>query len=132
MVVIIITTAKCNSHLTIVDLKMDHFLVEIIKTRKIGGQIQTDKLVELWKENIVLIESSRSHETWLKIRGEINKLGKEKTVLQCRNKIRNLKDIYKNAKENNVKTGSSSFPQYFHHFDEVPGCRAVVNMPEMI
>ena len=41
---------------------------------------ETDKFVELWKENIVLIESSRSHETWLKIRAEINKLGKEKTV----------------------------------------------------
>ena len=94
---------------------------------------QNDKLVELWKENIVLIGSSRSHETWLKIRAEINKLGEEKTVLQCRNQIHNLKDIYKNAKENNAKIGSSPmFPQYFHDFDEVLGCRAVVNMPEMI
>ena len=41
-------------------------------------------------------------------------------------KIRNLKDIYKNAKENNAKTGSfPTFPQYFHDFDEVLGCRAV-------
>ena len=72
---------------------------------------QTDKLVKLWKENIVLNESSRSHETSLKIRTEINKSGKEKTVLQYRNKIRNLKDIYKNVKENNAKTGGSSmFP----------------------
>ena len=94
---------------------------------------QTDKLVELWKQNIVLIESSRSHKTWLRIRAEINTLGKEKTVLQCIKKIRNLKDIYKNAKENNAKTGSSPmFPQYFHDFDEVLGCRAVVNMLEMI
>ena len=94
---------------------------------------QTEKLVELWKANIVLIEFSRSHETWLKITAEIDKLGKQKTVLQCRSKIRNLKDIYKNAKGNNAKTGSSpTFPQYFHHFDEVPSCRAVVNMPEMI
>ena len=87
---------------------------------------QTDKLVQLWKENIVLIESSRSHETQLKIRAEINKLGKEKTVLQCRNKIRNLKDIYNKAKENNGKTGSSpTFPQHFHNFDGVLGCRAL-------
>ena len=95
--------------------------------------LQTDKLVELWKENIVLIESSRSHETWLKIRAEINKLRKGKTVIQCRNKICNLKDIYKNAKENNAQTGiSPTFPQYFHDFDEVLGCRAVVNMQETI
>ena len=94
---------------------------------------QTDKLVKLWKENIVLIESSRSNETSLEIKTEINKSGKEKTVLQYRNKIRNLKDIYKNAKENNAKTGSSSmFPQYFHDFDEVLGGRAIVNMSEMI
>ena len=67
------------------------------------------------------------------MRAEINKLGKKKTVLKCRNKIRNSKDIYKNAKENNAKTGTSpAFPQYFHDFDEVLGCRAVVNMPETI
>ena len=36
-------------------------------------------------------------------------------------------------KKNNAKTGSSpTFPQYFHDFDEVLGCRAVLNMPEMI
>ena len=48
---------------------------------------QTDKLVKLWKENIVLIESSRSNETSLEIKTEINKSGKEKTVLQYRNKF---------------------------------------------
>ena len=79
------------------------------------------------------VESRRSHEKWLRIRTEINKLDKQKTVLQCRNKICNLRDIYKNAKENNVKTESSpTFPQYFHHSEEVLGCRAAVNMPETI
>ena len=84
---------------------------------------QTDKLVELGK----------SLETWLKIRTEINKLGKEKTVLLCIKKILNLKNIYKYAKENNAKTGSfPTFLQYFHNFDKVLGCRAVVIMLEMI
>ena len=69
----------------------------------------------------------------MKIRAEINKLGKEKTVLQYIKKIRNLKEICKNAKENIAKTGSSpTFPQYSHDFDEVLGCRAVVKMLEMI
>ena len=54
-------------------------------------------------------------------------------MLQCRNKICNLKDIYKNVKENNTKTGSSPmFPQYFHDFEEVLSCRAVVNTPQTI
>ena len=60
---------------------------------------QTDKLVKFWRDNIVLIESSISYETWLKIRAETNKLDKEKMVLQCRNKIRNLKDIDQNGKK---------------------------------
>ena len=67
------------------------------------------------------------------MRTEIDNLGKEKTVLQCRNKIRNLQDISNNAKENNAKKGTSStFPHYFHDFDKVLCCRAVVNMPKRI
>ena len=36
---IITATAKCNSYLTIMDPKMDHFLVEMSEANKIGGQI---------------------------------------------------------------------------------------------
>ena len=32
-------TAKCNSYLTAMDMKMDHFLVEMREARKIGEQI---------------------------------------------------------------------------------------------
>ena len=36
---IITATTKCNSYLTIMDPKMDHFLVEMSEANKIGGQI---------------------------------------------------------------------------------------------
>ena len=55
MEVIIPTTAKSNSNLTTMDLKMNQFLVEIREPRKNRWtNPQTDKLVELWKEYIVL------------------------------------------------------------------------------
>ena len=59
------------------------------------------------------------------------KLGHEKTELQCKKKIRNLKDLYKNAKLNNSKSGAA--PQkspIFHVFDEVLSRRNVVNIPK--
>ena len=39
MFVIITTIAKYNSYLTVMDLKMGRFLVEMSKDRKIGGQM---------------------------------------------------------------------------------------------
>ena len=86
MTVIITTTAKCNSY----NNGTENELLPGVNERSPQNRWtnpQTDTLVELWKEYIILTETSRSHETWLKIRTEINKLGKEKTVLQCRNKI---------------------------------------------
>ena len=86
-----------------------------------------------FEKRIQYFQSSRSHGPCLKMRTDINKMGKEKAVLQCRNKIRNLQHIYMNAKENNTKTGSSStFRHHFHDFDKVLCCRAVVNMAERI
>ena len=39
MAIIIITKAKCNSYLTIMNLKIDHFQVEMSEALKINGQI---------------------------------------------------------------------------------------------
>ena len=35
---------------------------------------QSDKLVKLYKENIIMLESSMTHEIWAKIKTIINKL----------------------------------------------------------
>ena len=69
---------------------------------------------------------------WQTIKAEVNKHGPEKTVTQCKNKIRNLKAAYKAAKENNKKSGASlEFCQYFNEFDELLGTRDVINLPHI-
>ena len=78
-----------------------------------------------------ILESSRCNEGWHFIQKEVSKLGHEKTKLQCKNKIRNLKDLYKNIKLNNSKSGAA--PQtspFFDAFDEVLSNRDGVNIPE--
>ena len=100
-------------------------------TRESWNYLQTSELVSLWKENLSFLESSRCNKGWHLIQKEVSKLGHENPKLQCKNKIRNLKDIYKNAKLNNSKRGAA--PQtctFFDVFDEVLSNRDVVNIPE--
>ena len=92
---------------------------------------QIDALVSLWQENIGVLESTRSYEIWVKIKAAVSNLGPAKTIKQCKDKMQNLKDAYKRAKESNKKTGAaSSFPPYFTQIDEILGCRDVANLPE--
>ena len=62
---------------------------------------QIDMLVSLWQENIGVLESTCSHEMWFKIKAAVDNLGPAKTIKQCKDKMRNLKDAYKRAKESN-------------------------------
>ena len=94
---------------------------------------QTTALVHEWKERIEELESSRATETWHHIVGAVNKAGSPKTVKQCKNKIRNLKQAYKDAKANNKWTGNSpKTSPFFDTFDDILGTRAVVTMPGVI
>jgi hypothetical protein len=94
---------------------------------------QTTVLVHEWKERIEELESSRATETWHHIVNAVNKAGTAKSVKQCKNKIRNLKQAYKEAKANNNRTGSSPKKSpFFDTFDDVLGTRAVVTMPGVI
>ena len=55
-----------------------------------------------------------------------------KTKKQCTDKLRNLKDFYKKAKENNRISGASpETSPFFEDFDEIQGSRDVVNMSEL-
>ena len=93
---------------------------------------QTDALVKLWNENIFLLETPKSVTVWQKVKPEVNKHCREKSVTQCKNKTRNLKAAYKAAKENNKKCGASpEFCQYFSDFDEVLGTTDVINLPHI-
>ena len=102
------------------------------KTRESWNYLQTSVLVNMWAENIQQIESSRSYEAWQKIKREIDNNGPSKSVKQIKTKLRNLKDAYKKAKENNKTSGASpEFPPFFEEFDTILGSRDVVNMPEV-
>ena len=85
--------------------------------------MQTSELVSLWKENLSILESSQCNkgcQAWPR-----------KTKLQYKNKMYNLKDLYKNAKLNDNKRGAA--PQtspFFDVFDEVSSSRDVVDIPE--
>lgn len=97
------------------------------------GDEQTTVLVHEWKERIQELESSRATEAWRHIVEAVNKAGTPKSVKQCKNKIRNLKQSYKEAKANNNRTGSSpKTSPFFDTFDDVLGTRAVVTMPGVI
>ena len=79
------------------------------------------------------MESARATETLNKIVEEVNKSGDPKTVKQCKDKIRNLKKKYKEAKANNNKPGRP--PQtspFYDSFYEDLATRAVVTMPGVI
>lgn len=94
---------------------------------------QTSVLVEEWKERVEEVESSRSLEAWQKIVQAVNKAGPFKTMKQCKDKLRNLKQAYKDAKTNNSQTGrAAKTSPFFDAFEEVLGSRPVVKMPGVL
>ena len=94
---------------------------------------QTSVLVEEWKERLDDVESSKSLEAWQKIVQAVNKAGPPKTMKRCKDKLRNLKQAYKDAKSNNSKTGrGAKTSPFFDVFEEVLGSRPVVKMPGVI
>ena len=107
----------------------------------IGAKANLTKLTEEHSSVLVLegkerteeMESSRATETWRHILNAVNKVGSPKTIEQCKDKIRNLKQAYKETRGNNNLTWRSpkSTP-YYDSFDEVLGTRAVVTMPGVI
>ena len=102
------------------------------KKRERWNEKQSDLLVQLWKQKYQLLQSTRCNEVWNNIKTEIEKLGSEKSLKQIKTKLRNLKDTYKKAKENNKKSGASpEFPRYYQDFDEVLGSRDIINLPEV-
>ena len=65
----------------------------------------------MWEKCYKGLESTKQYSVWMKIKVEIDKLGKEKLITQMKHKLRNLKDLYKQAKDNNKKReGLQCFP----------------------
>ena len=78
---------------------------------------QSSVLVHEWKEQIEEVESSRAKETWRHILNAVNKVGSPKTIEQCKDKIRNLKQAYKETRGNNNLTGRS--PKTSGYYDSI-------------
>ena len=65
----------------------------------------------MWKKCYKDLESTKQYSVWMKIKVEIDKLGKEKLIKLMKHKLRNLKDLYKQAKDNIKKReGLQCFP----------------------
>ena len=91
---------------------------------------QTNPLVYWWKEYYNELETAKQHSLWAKIKVEIYKLRGPMSMKQVKDKLRNLKDAYKQARDNNKQTGKSPILCPFHEdFDEIFGARDTVNLP---
>ena len=98
------------------------------KKRERWSESRTKTLVYLWKEHFRDLQTSKQNLIWIKIKTAVNEKGPEKTLKQLKDKIRNLKDAYKAARDSNKKTGASpTYSPYFEDFDEVLGTCDVIN-----
>ena len=81
---------------------------------------QTGALINAWKENFYEIETYRQPSAWLKVKAAVDNHGPEKSVKQIKAKLGRLKDVYKQVKDNNSRTGAApeSCP-YYNDFNEL-------------
>ena len=61
---------------------------------------QVNSLKHLYEE----IETFKQPSAWTKVKSLVGKLGQPKSATQMKNELRNLKDFYKQAKDNNKRT----------------------------
>ena len=52
-----------------------------------------------WKEIFKLTETINNQRAWAEIKISVDAAGPAKSIQQCKDKIRNLKDIYKQVKD---------------------------------
>ena len=87
-------------------------------------------LVYWWKEYCNELETAKQHSLWAKIKVEIVELGNAKSLKQIKDKLQNLKDACKQARDNNKQTGKSPiFCPFYEDFDEIFAARDTVNLP---
>ena len=66
------------------------------------------------------LESSGCNQIWPSIVEAVSSPGPEKTLKQCKVKIRNMKDAYKKCKDDNKKSGNkSSKCPFYDEFDKL-------------
>ena len=74
-------------------------------------------------------ETFKDPSAWLKMKTEIDKKRLSKSVTQIKNKLRNMKDAYKKAKDNDRPTGASPmYAPFYKDFEQMLGSRDVINL----
>ena len=107
---------------------------ETSKKKDRWEKLQVDVLVTQWRESYDGLRSANSRKVWAEIAAAVNEIkeGPERSVPQCKEKIRNLTITYKKAKEIDSITGSAAkFPPYFEELDSVLGCRDLITLPKV-
>ena len=85
----------------------------------------------MWCEKQDILNSSQCNQAWSSVKIEVDKYGNSKSVIQCKNKIKALKDQYKKAKENNGKSREEPKPSPFYdQFDRILSERTIFSIPE--
>ena len=98
-------------------------------SRTTWSTVEQEVLVHAWKDNYKELESVHNSVAWAKILSAVLTVG-EKSLKQCKDKIKNLKERYKEAKDKNKKSGESLHTcAFFNLFDEILGTRDVIEMP---
>lgn len=97
--------------------------------RTMWTEVEQEVLVNSWKDQFEELETVRKTEAWAKILSAVCTVG-QKTLKQCKDKIKNLRELYKEAKDKNKQTGESLHKSpHFNIFDEVLGTRHVIRTP---
>ena len=90
---------------------------------------QSAILVKTWKDLFQEIVTLKQPSAWLKMKQEIDKKGLSKSVTQIKSKLRNMKDAYRKAKDNNSQTGTAPiYPPFYNNFQEMLASRDVINL----
>ena len=63
------------------------------KKRERMSKAQTDMLIAMWKECYKDLESTKQYSVWVKIKVEVDKLGKQKSIKQIKDNLWNQEDL---------------------------------------
>ena len=121
------STNSSNSNMP---LNSEEKKVESKKTckRESWSKQQATVLVNSWKHLYKEIETFKQPTAWLKVKELVDKHSQPKSVIQIKNKLRNLK-LLQTIQRQQQKTGTSPrCSTFYHDFDEVVGTWDVVNL----
>ena len=105
---------------------------QVKSSRTRWSKQQTTALIGSWVEHFDEIESFKAPHAWVEIKNKVNEHGTDKSVSQCKNKLKTMKDAYKKAKDNNRLTGTAPMTcPFFDEIDDIFSMRHSVNLPEV-